>query len=119
MYKTYKDRATFILVYIREAHPKDGDRPDRAPDGPGIDDPKTMEERAKTAESCADDLDLSMTVLVDSMDDKTSKDFAAHPDRIYIVGKDGKVTYKGEPGPKGFKPDEAGAALKKLLEANP
>jgi hypothetical protein len=40
------------------------------------------------------------------MDNKTDDDYKAWPDRIYIVGINGKVMYKGEPGPKGLKPSD-------------
>ena len=49
------------------------------------------------------------------MDDKMEAAFAAWPDRIYVIDKDGKVAYKGKPGPGGFRVGEAEEALKRLL----
>ena len=43
--------------------------------------------------------------MLDNIDDKTSADYASHPDRLYLVGKDGKIAYAGDKGPFGFKPD--------------
>ena len=46
----------------------------------------------------------------------------ALPDRLYLVGKDGKITYAGGRGPRGFKPDELEDAIReelaKLKKAN-
>jgi hypothetical protein len=33
------------------------------------------------------------------------------PDRMYVVGRDGRVVYKGGRGPFGFNPDEMEQAL--------
>ena len=49
------------------------------------------------------------------MDNKTEQAYAAWPDRLYIVGADGTIAYKGGIGPAGFKAAEMGAALEKLL----
>lgn len=60
---------------------------------------------------------LSIPFLVDDLEDTASKAYAAWPDRIYIVGRDGRIAYKGGPGPRGFKPDEAREKLRALVEA--
>ncbi len=78
-------------------------------------DPTTIEERRKAAKDFAKMFKVTLPILVDSMDDKLEGIFAAWPDRIYLLDHDGKVAYKGKPGPRGFKVDEAEAALKKLL----
>ena len=41
--------------------------------------------------------------------------FAAWPERLFVADSDGRLVYCGGPGPFGFKPDEARAALVKLL----
>ena len=43
------------------------------------------------------------------------KVFAGWPERIYILGPEGRVLYKGEMGPFGFHPEEAEKALQALL----
>ena len=40
----------------------------------------------------------------------------AAADRLFVIGKDGKIAYSGGPGPSGFLPHEMEAALKKELE---
>jgi type I thyroxine 5'-deiodinase len=62
------------------------------------------------------DLKLTIPCLVDDLANTAQKAYAGWPDRIYVVDREGKVAYKGEPGPRGFKPADAEAALKKLLD---
>ena len=117
MYKQYRDKADFRIVYVREAHPVDGwqvKANDR--DGIEVEAPETLEEREKIAARCTAKLKLTIPVVIDGMDDAVEKVYAGWPDRIYIVGKDGKIAYKGKPGPRGFNPKEAEAALKKLVK---
>jgi hypothetical protein len=78
--------------------------------------PKTYEERVKVAGECLKDLKLTIPCLVDDMNNTAQKAYAGWPDRLYVISKDGKVAYKGEPGPRGFKPADAESALKKQLE---
>ncbi len=99
------------MVYIREAHPSDGRRP--APNAPK--DPKTLEERELVASDCVKSMKLSIPFLIDGIEDAANKAYAAWPDRIYIVGKDGKIAYKGGMGPGGFKPAEARDKLAEIL----
>jgi hypothetical protein len=105
-----------VFVYIKEAHPDDGWKvPKNKKDGISVDQPKSLTEREGVAKSCSGELKLTMPVIVDSMDNKTAQDYAAWPDRLYIVGTDGKIAYKGGPGPGGFKAKEMEAKLKDVL----
>jgi len=104
-------------VYILEAHPEDGWKmPANAREGIRVNQPTSQEERSKIAGQCMKDLDLSIPCLVDDMQNTAQKAYAGWPDRLYVIDKEGKVAYKGEPGPRGFKPEEAEAALKALLK---
>ena len=49
------------------------------------------------------------------MDAKVELDNAGWPDRLYLVAADGRIAWKGDPGPKGFKPAELEAAIVKEL----
>ena len=49
------------------------------------------------------------------MDGRADKAFAAWPERIYILDAGGRVVYKAEPGPFGFKPEEAQRSLERFL----
>ena len=50
-------------------------------------------------------LALTLPALVDEMDDAVSEAWAAMPERLYVVGRDGRIAYKGDLGPLGFDPD--------------
>ena len=99
------------MVYSREAHAADSNRPA----GKDIEQPVTTEERREVAVKFLDDMGLEMPALLDNIDDKTSKDYASLPDRMYLVGKDGKIAYAGDRGPRGFKPDELADAIDQEL----
>jgi hypothetical protein len=75
----------------------------------------TLEERRAAARACATALGLTIPTLVDGMDDRVSAAYAGWPERIHIVGVDGRIAYKGLPGPAGFRLGEAAAALARLL----
>ncbi len=83
---------------------------------PIVEDPVTIAERNAVASVCMTRLALDpMPSLVDDMDDAVGTDYAAHPDRLYLVGKDGRIAFDGGPGPMGFKPDELEAAIRREL----
>jgi hypothetical protein len=116
MYATYGKHADFKIVYVREAHPSDGWQvPVNEREGVIIATPRTASEREKVAGTCAANLKITIPVVVDGMNDAVERAYAGWPDRIYIVDKDGRIAYKGAPGPAGFRPKEAEESLKKLL----
>ena len=105
-------------MYIREAHPSDGWQVGaNRSEGVIYDQPTTEQERETVAESCRLGLDISIPMLIDDMDNTAELAFAAWPDRLYIVGKDGRIAYKGSPGPSGFKPREMEKALVDILDS--
>lgn len=109
--KKYGDAAQFLLVYIREAHPTE-DWPMRVSSSiESINDPTSLLERQNVAESCVADLKIDIPTVIDNMDDSIAKDYKAHPDRLYVVGKDGNIKYRSGPGPMGFKPNLMEEAL--------
>lgn len=112
LYETYKDRVEFFLIYIREAHPQDSARPDKQIK---VKDPKNEDERAKIAETCQSKLDIDLPILIDNAENETEAAYSAWPDRLFLVGDDGKILYRGGQGPMDFKPDELRAALEKLF----
>ena len=67
------------------------------------------------AGKCAGALGLKMTTVVDDVKDSVNQAYNAWPERIYLIGVDGKIAYKGGIGPFGFKPGEARDALVRLL----
>lgn len=80
-----------------------------------IDDPVTQLERNKVAAQCRAKLAMTLPTVVDTMVDSVNQLYRAWPERIYVIGRDGRIAYKGGMGPFGFEPDEAEQALKKML----
>jgi Iodothyronine deiodinase len=62
--------------------------------------------RSEVAEMCVATLKLNMPTVVDKEDNKVNAAYAGWPDRMYVVGKDGRIAYMGGPGPRGFRPNE-------------
>ena len=104
MYQDNKDIVEFRLVYIREAHAVDSNRPSPVAKARGIKEPTNFKERCSTASSLLKDNNLTIPTLIDSMDNKTDTDYSAKPDRVFLVAKDGTLAVAGARGPRGFKP---------------
>lgn len=109
LYQAYGDRVTFLVVYIREAHPIDGWHLERGPD---MMDPTTIEERRAAAGECEAAMAYGIKTYVDEMDDAVMFAYAAWPERLFLVGTDRTVVYAGEKGPGGFSPE----GLKRAIE---
>ncbi len=83
---------------------------------PIVEDPVSLHERREVARVCMTRLALEpMPALVDEIDDRVSKAYAAHPDRLYLVGRDGRIAFRGDPGPRGFIPGELEEAIRQEL----
>ncbi len=117
LHAKYGDKVEFFMVYIREAHPIDGwATAANAKEGIVVKQPTTITERVAVLNEMCTKLDINLPPLVDGLDDKVNKAYSAWPDRLYLVGADGKVAYKGGPGPGGFKPADLELAIKKAIE---
>lgn len=103
-------------MYIAEAHSTDGwQLQSNLDEDVLIAQHATLEDRFAAARAGVERLRLTMQVLVDPLDDAVSETFAAWPERIYVVGPDGHITFVGGPGPFEFDPDAAAAALEQLV----
>ena len=107
MQAKYSDDVQFFVIYTSEAHAADSDRPA----GKDVEQPVTTEERREVAQNFLEEMGLEIPALLDNIDNKTSQDYASLPDRIYLVGKSGKIVYAGDKGPRGFKPGELADAI--------
>ena len=112
LFKTYKSDVEFFVVYIREAHASDSRRPDPVLD---VKQPKTFGERLGVANTCRSDLGLELPMLIDGLKNTTEAAYGAWPDRLFLVDTKGVLAYRGAPGPRGFKPAELEAAIKRML----
>jgi hypothetical protein len=52
-----------------------------------------------------------MPLLVDDLDDRVGHAYSGMPDRLYVIGRDGRVVYKGGRGPFGFNAAEMEQSL--------
>ena len=106
-----------MLVYIREAHPDSVlyTKIDGKEVLLKIEQTSNVIDRSEHADQCSATLKLSLPTVVDKADNKVNTAYAGWPDRLYIVGKDGKIAYKGGQGPSGFKINEMTTDLENVL----
>lgn len=72
---------------------------------------RTYGEKDGYADICVRKLNIEFPAVVDSMEFPVEADYTAWPDRLYLVGRDGNIAFKGRPGPFGFDPDQLGQAI--------
>lgn len=68
--------------------------------------PRNDAERSAVAGKCGKALEMTFPLLVDGVDDRVGHLYSGIPDRLYVVGADGRVVYKSGRGPFGFNPRE-------------
>jgi hypothetical protein len=83
--------------------------------GVSIAQPATQAARNLVASQCCQALNLTMPLLVDTIDDRVNRAYSGFPDRLYLIDSQGKVAYKGGRGPFGYKPRELEQTLLMLL----
>ena len=112
IYEKYRDHLHFLCVYIKEAHPTDGwlGRYNQQK-GVLFAQPNSLDERAKIAEVCVLKLNLKMPMVLDDMTNSAEEAYKALPDRFYIVNAEGRIAWRGEPGPWGFDVDAWESAI--------
>jgi len=116
LYRKYRDRANFVMIYVREAHPTDGWKMEsNEMVDVSLPQPATYDERAKVAQLCGDRLALGFPMVVDTIDDAVGSYYSGMPSRLYLIDGEGKVAFKNGRGPFGFKPDELEHSLLLML----
>jgi Iodothyronine deiodinase len=116
LHDRYDDEVAFLIVYIREAHPEDGwVLASNRREGVAVADPATLEERAAAAHACTARTPTRIPVALDRVDDEVASRYGGWPDRLYLVGRDGRIAYQGGEGPFGFLPEELEAAIEREL----
>ena len=104
LYETYKDLVEFRIVYINEAHAADSDRPVEYAEEKGIKEHTNYKDRCYTADMMMAEEKVTIPCVIDNMDNKVNLAYNAHPDRLFLVRKDGRLAVAAGRGPKGFKP---------------
>ncbi len=118
VYKEYQDRAEFLFVYIREAHP-DSILSVTDPRGRDtllkIPQPTNISSRTQTAVVCRRTLDLDFPIAVDTIENEVGQAYAGWPNRMVVVGTDGRVLFATAPSPRGTDARRLGAWLAENL----
>lgn len=118
LYKEYGSQVGFLVVYITEAHPTDvWQTENNLKDKVLFASPRSEEERNALAGTCVRKLGIEIPAVVDEFGNSTEDAYTAWPERLYLIDHAGKVVYKSNPGPYGFKPDELRVALAKMMMA--
>jgi len=111
----FREDVSFLVVYVREAHPEEGwILPENRRSGVAVHEPTTDEERILVASQCAANLEMAMPTVIDGIDNAVASAYGGWPDRLYLVGTDGRIAYQGGEGPFGFKPDALERAIERL-----
>jgi len=110
---TYKDQIEFFCIYIREAHATDEwQTPQNLYEEVIYTTATSDDERAEVALACQIGLDLKMPMLLDSIDNDVEEKYVSSPIRLYVIDPEGKITYVGDQGPRGFDMDTWEDAIK-------
>jgi hypothetical protein len=116
LYRDYRDRAAFYIVYIEEAHPIDAWQVnDNLEDDVLVKSTMTGDERFSVAGLCVKNLGIELPAVVDGPDNRVERLYTGWPDRLYVIDRDGHIAHKSAAGPFGFKPAAVEATLKRLL----
>jgi type I thyroxine 5'-deiodinase len=103
-------------VYIQEAHPSDiWQQRSNVKEGVVFATPRTEGDRVEIAESCVRTLGIRFPALIDGIDNAIERLYTGWPDRLMLIDIDGRLVFKSDPGPFGFKPSQLEAALRRLL----
>ena len=118
LFRKYKDRASFHFVYIEEAHASDAwQMAVNVEDKVVFANPRTLAARGEVGATCVKDLKVELPMVVDDIDNRTERAYTAWPDRLYVIDASGRVAYKSDAGPFGFKVAPVEATLQSLLPA--
>jgi type I thyroxine 5'-deiodinase len=116
LYRDYRDRASFYVVYIQEAHPIDAWQvEDNVKDDVLVASTMTKDDRVAAAGMCMTKLAIELPALIDEVDNKVEQAYTGWPDRLYVIDRDGRIAYKSAAGPFGFKPAQVEESLKPLV----
>jgi hypothetical protein len=106
----------FHVVYIREAHPSNAwQTSSNIRDNVVFADPQTEAERSEVAGACVRKLNLEIPAVMDDLRNTTEAAYTGWPDRLYVIGGDGRVAFKSQAGPFGFNPNGVEETPRRLV----
>lgn len=73
--------------------------PSNTREGIELDNPETDDQRAEIAGVCMMRYHFPFRMVLDTMDDEVEDKYRAEPDRLYVIGADGRVAWKSGLGP--------------------
>jgi hypothetical protein len=114
--RRYQGEATFLMVYVREAHPSDGwHMESNARVGVKVAQPTNLGERVNVCQQFCKMFKPTLPVVVDEIHDPAGNAYSGMPGRLYVIDPSGKIAYKSGRGPFGFKAGELEQALAECL----
>ena len=85
MARDFADKAHFIFVYVREAHPDDN---------PNYPEHRTIEQKFKHAHAMQDKHKTPRQIVVDGLDGDVHRLYGGIPNMSWIIDHTGRVAYK-------------------------
>jgi tetratricopeptide (TPR) repeat protein len=114
----YGRRIPFYLVYIREAHATNNwQSTENEREAISLAPAKTMAEKSGHAALCTRKLHLKFPALVDGIDGRVEKAYAAWPSHVFVIGENGRILYASGLSRQDFQPKAMETALLSALEA--
>ena len=107
IYNDYKDRADFLTVYVREAHPTDEwQMKSNLKEDVCYAQPKTLEQRVAIAKDFVERQKYPLPFGIDDMNNAADLAYSAWPERLYVIDERGHIAYAGGIGPFKYDPQE-------------
>jgi hypothetical protein len=118
IYRSYKNQVEFFVVYVQEAHPTDGWQSEsNIMESVLFRQHQNYQEREEVAQTCSLNLHIDIPILIEEIDNSIDEAYGAAPERLYLIGANGKVAYQGGAGPHFFNLDEWQNAIETCLKA--
>jgi len=85
-------RAEFLIIYTRESHPVGESQVERNKQaGISVEQPADIKARKALARQASEALKLSVPIAIDTMEDKTAREYGVTTTAAIIVGRDGVI----------------------------
>jgi peroxiredoxin len=73
--------------------------------------PRSTPQRLAIARDFVKRFGYPLPMVVDPIENRANQIYAGWPERLVIIDEQGRVAYKGKPGPFGYHPEEVAAWL--------